>query len=75
MAVIGTNNRKAPKVTSKECDQLLMHIHEQFAVNHTSTFGSLITLFAAIIVVLGSFGYYTIELIKIPCDTFEICRE
>ena len=49
-------------------DALLMQIHEQFAVNHTSTFGSLITLFAAMVVVLGAYGYYTIDLIKEKTD-------
>lgn len=60
-----TDTQENITCSTDHCDTLLMHIHEQFAVNNTSTFGSLITLFVAMVASLGAYGYYTIELIKI----------
>lgn len=45
-----------------ERDKLLMHIHEQFAVNNNSNLNTLITLFIALLAVLGSYGYTVIKI-------------
>lgn len=49
--------------------EMLMHLHEQFAINHNENLGALITLFIAMLGVLGAYGAVLLD-----TDSFNASR-
>lgn len=56
-----TSGLHSSEVDKTNAHQLLMHIHEQYAVNQNSSLNSLITLFATLLIVVGAFGCVYVE--------------
>lgn len=72
MSIFSFNFHKEEKiqtnVVNNDCEkgeQLLLQIHEQFASNNNSLLSSIITLFVALIAVLGAYGYVILDYLKI----------
>lgn len=51
---------RCEKTTMK--DSLLLHLHEQYAINNNANLGSMITLMAAVIAIIGGYGYVFLHL-------------
>lgn len=52
----GVGQAKESVLNKEAQKEMLMHLHEQFAINHNENLGSLITLFVAMLGVLGAYG-------------------
>lgn len=61
------NNGAKKKVSLEAREQMIMDLHEQFAINHNSTLQSLTTFFIALLAVIGTYGLKAYDIL-ISCS-------